>query len=430
MQYPQGYHLEEFTHRHKPEDARTNDWRTPYYRDMARIIHGGAFRRLQGKTQVMGAGEGDFHRTRLTHSLEVHQIGRSLFEGILQGKLGNIDDTLKPFLKDAGDVISAACYAHDLGHPPFGHGGERALHQKMHSCGGFEGNAQTVSILTELEKHTHNLGINPTRRVLLSVLKYPVAYHNYPQKDREAEHPPKCFFDHDEDTIDWALKKFSESDRSYFTALDSNNKAQHKTFDASIMDCADDIAFCSHDLEDIIAREFISKDTVIELAKGFWKKHQIKANTGEKFDAAFFDKLYNDSCERKAGIGTIVNTLMTSTRIRLQEDFEHPLLRFRLVHDDTYKPFIKFLKTDLTYNEVIAKPEIQMLERKGQRIISALFDEYISHPKELIPDWEKKPGATDKRKVCNYIAGMTDAYANKIYHRMFTPGYGSSTDEF
>src|SRR5690349_19504942 len=130
------------------KEAFDADTRTPYQRDLGRIVHSASFRRLQTKTQVMGTGEGDFHRTRLTHSLEVGQIGR----GIVWNLQANAEEAHKRFLPSS-ELIEAICYAHDLGHPPFGHGGERALHQQMRFYGGFEGNAQTIRILTRLEKY-------------------------------------------------------------------------------------------------------------------------------------------------------------------------------------------------------------------------------------------------------------------------------------
>ncbi|MGD9124040.1 MAG: HD domain-containing protein, partial [Desulfarculaceae bacterium] len=116
--------IHRFAERIFEEPPRTKDWRTPYARDNARVIHSAGFRRLQGKTQVMGPGEGDFHRTRLTHSLEVTQIGLGLFDGIKKRNDVSIPNELEPYLiqKDYRHVIAASCEAHDLGHPPFGHG--------------------------------------------------------------------------------------------------------------------------------------------------------------------------------------------------------------------------------------------------------------------------------------------------------------------
>ena len=123
---------------HNTGAVRPGDIRTQYQRDRARIIHSSAFRRLQGKTQVMGVGEGDFHRTRLTHSIECAQIGNGLLEHL--NRRADVPEALGPWLPSR-DLIEAACFAHDLGHPPFGHGGEKALHRQMIRLGGFEGNA-------------------------------------------------------------------------------------------------------------------------------------------------------------------------------------------------------------------------------------------------------------------------------------------------
>jgi len=414
------------------DPIRPDDWRTEYARDRARIIHGAAFRRLQGKTQVMGAGEGDFHRTRLTHSMEVAQIGLGIFQGFQNGKLCKVPEELMPYFVRARPVISAACYAHDLGHPPFGHGGERALHEKMKTCGGFEGNAQTVRIFTRLENYHEGKGINPTRRVLLSILKYPVDFADYPTEKQIGKKPPKCFYHSERIFIERALAGFSQNEIRCFMTLSGgeNPKPLHKTLDASIMDCADDIAFCTHDLEDIIAREMIPKDDLMD---------KVKANLGPEkeihcgkhiFTCDDFEKMFTDSYTRKKQIGKLVNMLMTTVEMEEVEEFSHPLLRYRLTTNSELQDFIKFLKKDVTYKMVVDRPAVQMLERKGQRIISSLFDEYMNAPESLIPGWNAfESDVCAKRRVCDYIANMTDAYAEKIYHRMFTPGIGSSRDE-
>src|SRR5690349_12695835 len=166
------------------KEAFDADTRTPYQRDLGRIIHSASFRRLQTKTQVMGTGEGDFHRTRLTHSLEVGQIGRGIVWNLAARKDAPYRDVLP-----SSELIEAICYAHDLGHPPYGHGGERALHSQMEEYGGFEGNAQTIRILTQLEKYYRREGIRGTRRLILGVLKYPVAYGEYGLEARKSKPP-------------------------------------------------------------------------------------------------------------------------------------------------------------------------------------------------------------------------------------------------
>ena len=414
-----------------PEEPRQNDWRSPFSRDKARIIHSAGFRRLQGKTQVMGAGENDFHRTRLTHSLEVNQIGVGLFKGL--NRL-HIPKSLEPFIKDAEDVISAACHGHDLGHPAFGHGGERALHFKMKEHGGFEGNAQTIRLLTKLENYHENHGINPTRRVILSLLKYPVNFNDYPESAQKDNKPPKCYYKSEKEVIEWCLEPFHQNDRDNFVRLKEYKpgayKPEYMSFDASIMECADDIAYCSHDLEDIVARGLVSQNKLLEKVKTFFNDNKYLKEIEGCLTIEDFNILYAGSCQRKKIIGKIVNLLMTNTEIVENESFDHPLMRYRLSISKKFEGLIDFLKTEVTYKMVVEKPEIQMLEIKGQRIVKALFDELTLNPQKLIPHWDSIDKINSKeRRVCDYLAGMTDSFAIKIYHRLFTPGIGSSRDE-
>jgi hypothetical protein len=132
----------QFRERLHGDPPRSDDHRDPYERDKARIIHSAAFRRLQGKTQVMGVGEGDFHRTRLTHSIEAGQIGEGLLTAL---RHHHYQDTNVLSWLPSNALIIAACYAHDLGHPPCGHAGERALQSRMFGFGGFEGNADATN---------------------------------------------------------------------------------------------------------------------------------------------------------------------------------------------------------------------------------------------------------------------------------------------
>ncbi|MEA3647969.1 dGTP triphosphohydrolase, partial [Acinetobacter baumannii] len=138
-------------------------------------MHSSAFRRLQSKTQVLGLGESDFYRTRLTHSMEVSQIGVGITRW-LKDKY-DTNEEIKSIIPSTA-LMSSICLAHDLGHPPFGHGGEVALNFCMRNYGGFEGNGQTLRILSTLDKYTEKNGLNPTRRLLLGVLKYPASYTN------------------------------------------------------------------------------------------------------------------------------------------------------------------------------------------------------------------------------------------------------------
>ena len=156
--------------------ARKTDYRNAFQIDRDRIIHAHAFRKLQSKTQVFLSGEYDFYRTRLTHSMEVAQIGRSICQFLRTAKGPLKDD----FFID-GDLVEAICLAHDMGHPPFGHSGERTLQEIMSKWGGFEGNAQTVHILMECmyQDRTGVRGMQPTRALLDGVLKYKALYEEF-----------------------------------------------------------------------------------------------------------------------------------------------------------------------------------------------------------------------------------------------------------
>lgn len=152
-----------WTHRRSGQTNQrgSHDHRDPYERDRTRVIHCPAFRRLQRKTQILGTDEGDFHRTRLTHSLEVDSIGRSIVRNL---RINQEQHAALAGLLPNDDLISVICLLHDIGHPPFGHGGEVALNYMMRDYGGFEGNGQTLRLLTKVESSYGAYGLDLTRR--------------------------------------------------------------------------------------------------------------------------------------------------------------------------------------------------------------------------------------------------------------------------
>ncbi len=228
---PQGYGPFD-TERFVDEPPKQAD-RTSFERDRARIVHSSALRRLGAKTQVLGAGSGDFVRTRLTHTLEVAQVGRGL------GKQLGCDP----------DVVDAACLAHDLGHPPFGHNGERALDAAAKGIGGFEGNAQTLRILTRLEpKSVHpvtgeSVGLNLTRATLDASVKYPWRENATPL--RADGKPTRKFGVYEDDLVVFEWLRKGAPDRT-------------PSFEAQIMDVADDIAYSVHDVEDAVVHNGVA----------------------------------------------------------------------------------------------------------------------------------------------------------------------------
>ncbi|QOV96650.1 MULTISPECIES: anti-phage deoxyguanosine triphosphatase [unclassified Novosphingobium] len=420
--------------------------------DYSRVIHSASFRRLQGKTQILNLGDSDFYRTRLTHSLEVAQIA-----GGIARQLEKLfpDHPASAILPDRGTIHSIGC-THDFGHPPFGHGGEIALNYCMRDHGGFEGNGQTLRILGRLENFSANAGANLTRRTMLGVLKYPVAYSLVRDRaripgliegpttikvlDGQACKPPKCYHDSEQEVVDWILETLSDTDRAEFQSFAllpyKHGKPLHKSLDCSIMDAADDIAYGVHDLEDAIALDLVTRE-------GFAAAVQDRCPTfldalkakypGESANDVFshmVDGLFGGPATRKRFIGRLVHHFLTAVEYVEHGAFVEPLLRYRVRVRDGERQFLDVLQ-DFVVREVIASPAVQHLEFKGQGMVVAVFEAMQADPARLLPreEFGKFDAAHgDVRIICDYVAAMTDTHLLKTYERLFSPRMGSVFD--
>jgi len=423
---------------------RQEDHREEYERDRARVIHSSAFRRLQAKTQILGVLEGDFHRTRLTHSMEVAQIGRGLVLN-LQKKFPELNDLL-PRLEQ----IETTGLAHDLGHPPFGHGGETALNCAMADYGGFEGNGQTLRILTLLESHSPENGLDLTRRTLLGVLKYPVPYANLCKTSppdatdksvnlnfQQTWKPPKCFLDTEQEVFNWILAPLSNTDQVHFCeytrpTTQSHGRSLHKALDTSLMNLADDIAYGVHDFEDGIVLRLLTREHWQEVAQKLDPKWAEKNNLLQ-IETMLFTRTDNSGYSRRQAVGALVHALISSAELKLNDEFEEPLLGWNVILPEEPQRFLKALKETVS-RHVIQLNTVQAATFKGRKIVLSLFDALSAEPEMLLPSsfqllWkEAKSDLQQKRIICDFIAGMTDQYANRFYERLFLPGHGSVFD--
>ncbi|MEM7601146.1 MAG: dGTP triphosphohydrolase, partial [Verrucomicrobiota bacterium] len=235
-------------------DSRSHpgEYRSPFQIDRDRIIHTSAFRRLQNKTQVFFSGEYDFYRTRLTHSIEVAQIGRSICN-----RLNQVSPLLREDFYVDADLVEAACLAHDIGHPPFGHTGERTLHRLMKPYGGFEGNAQTLRILTSILFGPER-GMNPSRAFVDGVLKYKTLFGEIPDQKHHylyAEQAPELKF----------MTGGNEFPGSLAAGKDRNG---FRSIECQMMDWADDTAYSLNDIADGIHAGFITADKAQQWGEG------------------------------------------------------------------------------------------------------------------------------------------------------------------
>ena len=351
--------------------------RTPFARDRDRIIHATAFRRLKEKTQVFVAHEGDHYRTRLTHSLEVAQVARSLAHALRL-------DT---------DLAETIALAHDLGHPPFGHAGEDELQEQMVRWGGFDHNVQTFRVVTKLESRYPAFdGLNLSWETLEGLAK-----HNGP-----VAQPP------------WALE---EADRALGLELST-----WPSLEAQVAALADDIAYDNHDIDDGLRAGVLPLDALLEipLVRRHWDA------IGERHPELGIDRKLKALVRDQ--IGTMVGDLIAETRGRVGDSGVEnlddvraaggPLVGFSQQLAAEERELKRFLYANL-YN---AEP-LQPIRVEAQRVVSNLAAAYLAEPRLLPDEWQA--AADDQtvraRSVGDYIAGMTDPFAIRRHEELVGP---------
>jgi dGTPase len=404
--------------------SRKTDYRSAFQIDRDRIIHAHAFRKLQSKTQVFLSGEYDFYRTRLTHSIEVAQIGRSICHYLYtRGGL------LKPDFFIDSDLVEAVCLAHDLGHPPFGHSGERTLQELMMKWGGFEGNAQTLHLMTSTMIQNENgvRGMQPTRALLDGVLKY---------KKLFSEHsvPPSNHFLYDQQIAERTFVFGGAKIPREVRAGEILNG--FKSIECQIMDWADDAAYSLNDVVDGVKAGFLTTEKVESWAAGVEIDAPRQQLLDELFDAIRADRL-EDVFSQKIG------TFITACRLRQRENFmseKTNRYRFELVvREDAVAEalFFKNMANDIIFESA----QLQQIEHKARRVVFDLWESawinYVEKPARVIHILPTRVGklinaekskAAKARQICDYLAGLTDGMIVRTYRRLFDPEFGSIRD--
>ncbi len=350
---------------------KTSKFRTYYQRDRDRIIHSTAFRRLKHKTQVFVNTESDHFRTRITHSMEVSQIARTL------GKIFKLND----------DLCETLSLAHDLGHPPFGHAGEKELNNCMKNFGGFDHNIQTLRVVTVIEKKYYNFnGLNLTLETLDGLLK-----HNGP----------------------------ISNNKNYQNILGKNifkNKidfSKGPSLEAQFSSISDDIAYNSHDLEDgLNAGLFNLKDLrAIPLISDIVKFHQkrLKKNNKELIYRQITRNLIN---KMVSDVVNTTNSNIKKEKIKTIRDVYKT--KVKLVNfSKKMRLFDKNIKLFLNKN-MYNNPNVLKKTKQGSNIIRLLFKKIKEKPDKFIKFNDFKM-FTKERRICDFIAGMTDRYAINLY---------------
>lgn len=342
------------------------DLRTRFQRDRDRVLHTTAFRRLEYKTQVFINTEGDYYRTRLTHSLEVAQIGRSIARSLGANE----------------DLIETICLAHDLGHSPFGHSGESILARLMNEHGGFNHNHQSLRIVTVLENRYPDFpGLNLSWEVLEGMVKHETDY-----------------------------------DRSDVQEYDPELRG---SLEAQIANVADELAYTAHDLDDGLRSGMISPSQLDGIA--IWEI--INESIGRRKTDSLDDLSRHQIIRRLINFEMIdliqsVDRYLRKANIKSALDLQK--LPYNVVgfSEDMYRRN-RELK-DFLYNNLYRHHRVVRMAAKAEQIITRIFEMYQSNPAALPPEVQDRIDERGlERSICDYIAGMTDRFAIDEYHRLF-----------
>ncbi len=348
--------------------------RSEFQRDRDRIIHSIAFRRLRSKTQVFVAPDGDHYRTRLTHSLEVAQIGR-----VIARELG-LDE----------DLTEALCLAHDIGHPPFGHAGEEALEEAMTHAGGYDHNAHGIRVLARLESpYPDHPGLNLTWEMLEGMAK-----HNGPVM-----------------SSNWAL---AEIDEAFSLELD-----QWPSLEAQVAAVADDIAYDNHDIDDGLRAGFLSLDDLMELdflADQFRRVEKRFPNAPREIQLRELVR---------SQIGLMVNDVLENTRARVKGMVSADQARGADEQTAGFSPEMAVEERRLKkfmYERLYYHPEQIQTSERARDLVARLFAAYRDDPKIMPNGWADQLPAGDphtSRHIADFIAGMTDRFAIDQCRRIY-----------
>ena len=367
--------------------------RTPFQRDRDRIIHSTAFRRLKHKTQVFVAHEGDHYRTRLTHSIEVAQIARALARA----------------LRCDEDLAEAIALVHDFGHTPFGHTGEDALHERMSRWGGFDHNAQSLRVVTRLERRYAEFdGLNLTWETLEGLVK-----HNGPLTDKDGKGL--------KGPVPQAIRDYSE--------LHDLELAQHAGLEAQCAAIADDIAYNTHDIDDGLRAGLLTLDMLDEVRLPASILRQVR----ERYPSLDAVRAGHELMRRQITIfveDVIAASMANLSRLEPESaDAVRRAGETIVVFSTGIAADEKELKAFLTRNMYRAG-EVMRVRAGAETIVRDLFDAYLDDPRQMPGGWREGLDRAEERikarHVADFLAGMTDTYAIKEHRRLFdhTPDLG------